>query len=264
VTVDLAARWDALRARAGLPPDREGFEDLERRWSEPHRRYHGLAHLRACLAALDACGERPADPAAAEIALWFHDAVYDTRAADNEERSADLLRAWAARTGFPAARAEAAASWVLATRHRPGEGAAGDGALVLDADLAILGEAPDAFADYERGVREEYAWVEEGVWRRERARVLRGLRAGPSLYRTRWFRDRYEEDARRNLAESLARLESPGSCPSCAVTVLDGSVAAPFCSPRCRSADLGRWFRGDYAVERPIRPGDVDPADDPS
>jgi predicted metal-dependent HD superfamily phosphohydrolase len=38
---------------------------------------------------LDSSGIVPEDPLSLELALWFHDAIYDTRARDNEARSAD-------------------------------------------------------------------------------------------------------------------------------------------------------------------------------
>lgn len=254
--MDLAARWEALVRAAGLPPDRAAGEDLLRRWSEPARRYHTLDHLRHCLEELDDVRALLEDPAAAELALWFHDAVYDPRGADNEERSALLFREWAARAGLERARAARIEEWILLTRHGAGE-AAGDAAFVLDADLAVLSLDPAAYAGYERRVREEYAWVEEAVFRRERARILRGFLGRPSIYRTERFRGRCEELARRNLADAVAVLEASPPCPRCGRPADPGSKHLPFCSDRCRLLDLGKWMREDYVVGRPLRPGDV-------
>jgi len=198
----------------------------------------------------------PEDPAAVELALWFHDAVYDPRGADNEERSAALFREWAARAGLERARAARIEEWILLTRH--GAGAAeGDAAFVLDIDLAVLSLDPEAYAGYERRVREEYAWVAEPVFRRERARILRGFLGRPAIYRTEGFRRRCEDLARRNLADAVAALEAPLPCPRCGKPADPGSKHLPFCSDRCRLVDLGRWMREDYVVERPLRPGDV-------
>lgn len=36
----------------------------------------------------------------------------------------------------------------------------------------------------------------------------------------------------------------------------DGPLPAlyPFCSPRCKLVDLGKWLRGDYAITRDLTP----------
>jgi endogenous inhibitor of DNA gyrase (YacG/DUF329 family) len=41
---------------------------------------------------------------------------------------------------------------------------------------------------------------------------------------------------------------------------LHASSAPPFCSPRCRRADLGRWFNEDYAMPIPRDEDDPDEA----
>ena len=49
---------------------------------------------------------------------------------------------------------------------------------------------------------------------------------------------------------------SEARCPTCKGPVAPGAKHRPFCCDRCRLADLGRWFRGDYVVSRPLRPDD--------
>jgi predicted metal-dependent HD superfamily phosphohydrolase len=58
-----------------VPGDALAAELLARR--EPQRRYHTLQHLRECLGHLEAVLDQVPDPAAIELALWFHDAVYE-------------------------------------------------------------------------------------------------------------------------------------------------------------------------------------------
>ena len=207
--MSLAARFDALARRLGATA---GVADLHAAlaaaWAEPHRVYHTTQHLTDCLAELDGAPPRGADVAAVEAALWFHDAVYDTRAGDNEARSAE----WAGRAleaaGVPAAVAAEVARLVLLTRHAaiPDDPS---GRLLCDVDLAVLGRAPAGYDEFERRIRAEYAWVPEPVFRSERARVLRRLLARDPLYATPHFRRRYEAAARANLTRALARLGSP-------------------------------------------------------
>ena len=140
-----------------------------------------------------------------QLALWFHDAIYDTRAQDNEERSAiwaaDSLRGAGVREDV-AARVHAL---VMVTKHAAVPSGA-DAELLVDVDLSILGAPEARFAEYERQVRREYAWVPEDAFRRARARVLESFLARPRIYSTRWFERRLEERARANLARSIAEL----------------------------------------------------------
>jgi predicted metal-dependent HD superfamily phosphohydrolase len=193
----LGARGDASQAAA----------DLLRRWAEPDRAYHNLDHLRHCLARLDdvTVVGAGADPDLVEAALWFHDAVYDARSADNEARSAELAREALAMLGVPDETARRVAALVLLTRHRepPTEP---EGRLLCDIDLSILGESADDFERYDQAIRREYAWVPDPIYRRERAAVLRGLLERQPLYATPHLRERYEQPARANLQRALARL----------------------------------------------------------
>ncbi len=59
------------------------------RYDEPHRRYHTWTHIEACFAARRELTEDAS--AAIDLALLFHDAIYDPLAHDNEEKSAELL-----------------------------------------------------------------------------------------------------------------------------------------------------------------------------
>jgi predicted metal-dependent HD superfamily phosphohydrolase len=178
------------------------LEVLARCYAEPQRAYHNAEHLEECLAWWDASGCTAARSAELELALFFHDAVYDPRATDNEARSALLLRSLAATADSEAvARIEAL---VLSTaRH---DVAVGDAALLSDIDLSILGAPPARYARFERAIRQEYAHVDDASYARGRARVLRGFLERLGIYRTPFFGARLEAQARNNLAHALASL----------------------------------------------------------
>ena len=189
------------RSRAEGDPS-AAWSDLECRWSEPHRAYHSLAHLAHCLDELDGGRDLAGDAIAVELALWCHDAVYDTHASDNEHRSAALAGEFARSMGLPDTTRERAARLVLATRHDVTP-SPGDEALVVDIDLAILGQPPERFDEYERGIRAEYAWVPRPLFDLKRRAILRAFLERPSIYATERFRARYEASARANLRRSL-------------------------------------------------------------
>jgi predicted metal-dependent HD superfamily phosphohydrolase len=186
---------------------RSAFAELDRRYGDPRRRYHGWDHVQACLRELDRMRRSFADPAAAELALWFHDAVYDPRAQDNEEASARLAAEWAVRLGMAEPSVRAVRRFVLSTRHATLEkGPAGDEALLADIDLAVLGRPSRQYRSYARRIRSEYAWMPEPEYRAGRAALLAAFLRRPSLYRSAAFRRRYERRARRNLRREIRYL----------------------------------------------------------
>ncbi len=181
-----------------LWPDERPFLDLAARYSESHRAYHTLQHIEECLREFDASRHLAKDPVAVELAIWFHDAVYDTKAHDNEEKSAELVRA----LRLPADREARIAAMILATKHAA-IGDDPDVRLLTDIDLAILGAPPARFTEYESQIRQEYSWVPEMFFAAKRAEILRGFLARPRIYGSDFFRDRLEAKARENLSGTL-------------------------------------------------------------
>ena len=49
-------------------------------------------------------------------------------------------------------------------------------------------------------------------------------------------------------------------CPSCdrVVEVKPPDAFRPFCSARCRAADLGKWLDGGYRIGSPVAEEDLD------
>ena len=193
--------WSSLE----LDPPPDLFALLLERYRELHRHYHVLAHVLDCLGKADASRPIQRRPAAVDLALWFHDAVYDTHRSDNEERSAELAAEHLSGV-LPEDFVADVRELVLATRHRAGPAPSGDAAVVADVDLTILGESPDRFAAYQAAIRRENSWVPSFLYRRRRARFLAGFLARERIFATDWFHDRFEAAARRNLARALGDL----------------------------------------------------------
>ena len=176
------------------------------------RHYHGLSHIEALLALAREYRRALVDPEAVEAAIWFHDAVYDSRAKDNEAQSAALAREKlggrtdAGQLERIVAMIEATATHQLPESTDPD--AVRDAALFLDMDLSVLGAPPEIFAEYERAVRQEYAWVPEPAWIAGRSAVLKNFLARASVFHTPEFRTRFEAQARTNMERSLATLEA--------------------------------------------------------
>jgi len=181
--------------------------ELEAAYAEPHRRYHDRRHIEHCLALLDdqedlTDGERRA----LTWALWWHDAVYDPTASDNEARSAERAKAALREAGASLHEREEVARLIRLTQGHAVEEGDRLGELMVSIDLAVLGATPAAYDAYARDVRAEYAHLPDEMWRLGRAQVLQHFLAAPVIFPDPGFRARLEAQARGNLARELASL----------------------------------------------------------
>lgn len=205
---DLADRFAALCS--GDPREPELLREIAARYAEPHRAYHGLAHLDA-LARLYAQVEHVehgpgwVHKAEVKLAILFHDVIYEPGRSDNEARSAALAGELLA--GWPVD-VERIQAMINATAAHDRIDTTGDPDLAhfLDADMAILGAPPDVYDNYIRGVQREFARVPAAMFRIGRRAFVSTQLARVSLFHTPFFRDRYEQQARANLKRELANL----------------------------------------------------------
>ncbi|KAK0747052.1 hypothetical protein B0T18DRAFT_413013 [Schizothecium vesticola] len=187
-------------------------------YTSPTRHYHSLSHVHALLALLAAHRAAFADPDVVEAAVWFHDAVYNSRDKPpaNEAASAELAVEHLRAAGVEEGRVERVRVMILATAAHVvptaeelgsgGEGAVRDTEMFLDMDLSVLGAEEEEFDEYERGVRKEYEWVDEEGWRKGRGEVLKRFLARERIFYSELFWGLLEERARGNLERAVARL----------------------------------------------------------
>lgn len=199
-------QWLALWSRIGATGDgRSVWNELEHRYREPHRAYHNFDHIGHCLAEFEAVRSLAESPDAVELAIWFHDAIYDTHARDNEEQSARLAAQFLDEAGVGPTLVSLVVSLILATKHVASPASAEAG-LIADIDLAILGQPRERYARFEDEIRREYAWVAPADFAAGRSAILRRFLARHSIFSTPSFRNRYEAQARSNLEWALSRL----------------------------------------------------------
>ncbi|HEV8629944.1 MAG TPA: N-methyl-D-aspartate receptor NMDAR2C subunit [Thermoanaerobaculia bacterium] len=175
------------------------------RYGERHRAYHNLNHVLDCLDRAAAVRSRLVAPGPVELALWYHDAIYDPYRSDNEERSAALAVEESTELAFPQPVIDAVASLILATKHQ-GRPVDADCRYLVDIDLAILAAPEAAYDAYERAIRREYRWVPGPLYRSKRREVLRSFLERERIYATDWFAGRFEAAARANLAKAVSEL----------------------------------------------------------
>jgi len=194
-----------------LEPGRALISGLKARYAEPQRHYHTWAHIEALLGHFEDIQNQLHDPTAVRWALYWHDAIYDPQASDNEDKSADLLREEAS-PELAAEQLERADCIIRATKSHQlpaGLGAqdASDLSLFLDIDLSILGASRSVFDRYESQIREEYSFVPTDIYCQARGGILKGFLTRDRLYFSDHYHALWETTARENLQRSVARLE---------------------------------------------------------
>ena len=182
------------------------------RYSEPHRHYHTLDHIVACIENFRGLCAKPLSERAiedVELALFFHDVCYNTHAHDNEERSALMLLGCGASMGLNLDRLDYCADMVRATNHGKHVELYDDPTKwVLDMDLHSLGATPEVFIKMCLGIRQEYSWVPEDAYKAGRAKVMQSFLDRHFIYGTQECRDKWEEQARINIAGEIRRMQS--------------------------------------------------------
>lgn len=206
---EILTPWAWLLACKDLETSGTCLELLSRlrtAYAEPHRAYHTWAHIEEGLLVLRDLLPSAQRPGELLMAWFFHDAIYDPRAQDNEELSAAWAQEELRSSGVGPAAARRVADLVLATRHARAEALpCADAALLLDADLAILGAPPERYAQFEAQIRQEYAWVSQEAYCQGRRAVLLGFAARVPLYHSALMAGR-QAQARRNLEAAAAGL----------------------------------------------------------
>ena len=206
-------RWSHLWSQLGSAPPHGLFDELVARYSEKHRHYHTLQHLDECLRSLDDVAPLAVHAPEIGLALWFHDAVYDSHTQNNEELSAKWARSIAVAAALPSESCariynliQVTASHSLPTTH--------DEALLIDIDLSILGASPERFEEYEQGIRSEYSWVPKPIFTAKRRSILEQFLQRETIFHTQYFIERYERQARVNLRQRQSRQLSPLGLPT--------------------------------------------------
>jgi predicted metal-dependent HD superfamily phosphohydrolase len=183
------------------------------RYGENGRFYHNLAHIQHVLSHIQPCLAQARNPAALQLAAWFHDAVYDPQRHDNEAQSAAYARRVLVDLGLAEADIEEVARLIgLTAGHKTAVSAGSaqavsdtDGHILIDADLAILAAEPAQYDAYAAAIRREYAHVPDAAYRQGRAQALRQFSERPFLYHLPAHRH-WEAAAQANLRRELSAL----------------------------------------------------------
>ncbi|MGR0303912.1 HD domain-containing protein [Acinetobacter beijerinckii] len=197
----LEKSWFELHQYYHFSEPQKVFNKLIAAYSEKQRAYHTLQHLYECLVLVETIRADLNDEHAVVLALWFHDAVYDPQAKDNELKSAELFEQYLAQD-LPNDIVQKIKRWIVATQKHASTDEL-DLQFLLDIDLAILAASPERFAQYEQQIQQEYAWVDPDVYSIKRKEVLVHFYKTEPLYQTEYFQKNFEQRAKDNLKNLL-------------------------------------------------------------
>jgi predicted metal-dependent HD superfamily phosphohydrolase len=206
----LRRRWDALFREydADKGDVEELYQQLVRLYSAGGRAYHNLSHIRSLLDLSDTFRDRIQNYQALSFAIWFHDAIYNTRKKDNEELSAKFAVKSIGRFKVSVDTLALICEMILATREHQNQGSSEDIDLFLDLDLSILGSEEQVYRCYAQAIRKEYWWAPGFLYNERRKKVLMSFLERESIYLTREMVDRFEEQARRNIRREIESLSN--------------------------------------------------------
>lgn len=197
----------------GAPPEviSQAGDALLACYAEPHRRYHTLEHLGEVLAMVGDLVDLAREPAAVELAAWFHDVIYDPRAAPgvNEDASARSAAEVLSAVGVSEAVIAHVRRLISITASHSVERGDIDAAVLSDADLWILGAPRTRYGRYVQDVRAEYGWLTDAAWVEGRSAVVAGFLDRPRLFATDRAHFALTAGARGNMAWELSTLLGP-------------------------------------------------------
>jgi len=187
----------------GSSPDTTSklWQEIERQYSDPSRHYHTLLHLQNLISELQPVQSTFKTWNVVVFAVVYHDIIYKVSKSNNEEKSAELAVKRLGEIAVPEDSVDRCKKFILATKRHQQVDDEID--LFTDADLAILGSSPDSYRTYTNQIRKEYSIYPDLLYKPGRKKVLLHFLGMQTIYKTSFFIEKYEEQARRNLENEL-------------------------------------------------------------
>lgn len=204
------SRWCALMDSLSFEKNISTYEKLLQAYSESHRHYHNVEHIKACLIHFDQSNFSQPNLLAKnyseiELALWFHDAVYSTFSSSNEKDSAEWAKEFLIANNASSLLLNNVDRLIMATLHDFSPSAT-DEMLLVDIDLSILGSDAKTYQTFEENIRREYRFVPSVLYRKKRKEILNNFLERKRIYSTDFFYKKLEKQAKQNLKNAISSL----------------------------------------------------------
>ncbi|MEE8364317.1 MAG: hypothetical protein V3R76_00900 [Gammaproteobacteria bacterium] len=169
-------------------------------YNEPQRYYHTLDHIEHCLSLFDKISSKLQSPHALELAIWFHDVVYQPGATNNEQLSADQFMQ-TTKNRFDDSLRNTVYQHIMATLHLHSEMTHADTKYMVDIDLSSFGLPWPEFIHDSENLRREMAHLSNADYCRKQSAFQQALMDRPRFFRSDYFYQNYESQARQNLSD---------------------------------------------------------------
>jgi predicted metal-dependent HD superfamily phosphohydrolase len=199
-------RWRQLMTYFKISNDFKMYENITRAYTEPHRHYHTLEHINQMLNLFDLTKSTARKTEELELAIIFHDLVYEIPSTQNELMSAKITMKFLQNCGVQESVIDRIFKLILSTRHDI-ELHDHDQQLLSDIDLSILGQESNIFEDYESKIRKEFQYIPKDIYIKGRIKVLNHFLQKSQIYHTEYFAQNYEHRSRINIKNSIHKLK---------------------------------------------------------
>ncbi|SEM43299.1 Predicted metal-dependent phosphohydrolase, HD superfamily [Chryseobacterium taichungense] len=177
--------------------------EIEKKYSEKGRHYHNFEHLQNMFIELSEVTPTITDLTAITFSVFYHDVIYNVSSKTNEEKSAEFARKHLRKLCTDTDLAEKVSQQIIATKLHVSEDS--DTNYLLDADLSVLGQKSEKYIEYTQKIRKEYSIYPDLLYKPGRKKVLHHFLESESIFKTNYFREKYEDQARKNI---LLEIES--------------------------------------------------------
>jgi predicted metal-dependent HD superfamily phosphohydrolase len=178
------------------------WKEIEQSYSQKSRKYHTLIHLENMILELEEVKDKISDYDSLVFSIFYHDIIYKATSKDNEGKSAETAKIRLEKLNIPNDKIIRIYNQILATKsHKKSEDS--DTNFLLDADLAILGQDWKIYENYTQQIRKEYSIYPDFMYKPGRKKVLIHFLEFEEMFKTDYFKEKYEENARENIQKEL-------------------------------------------------------------
>jgi predicted metal-dependent HD superfamily phosphohydrolase len=184
----------------------EHWTEIEKSYLNKKRFYHNLTHLENLYLQLSEVKGEIENWDCILFSLFYHDVIYNSLKSDNEERSAVLAECRMKEVSVPQDLIDLRKKQILATKYHV-KATEKDTNYFTDADLSIIGQPFEVYQEYFKAVRKEYSIFPDVVYKPGRKKVLNHFLAMERIFKTDFFYQKFEGQAKENLQMELSLLK---------------------------------------------------------
>lgn len=179
--------------------------EIEKKYSEKERHYHNLNHLENMFSELKLVKDEIQNFNNISFSVFYHDVIYDASSKLNEEKSAEFAKLRLEKLDLNKTDIEEISKQILTTKsHQKSEN--NDINYLLDADLSILGKDIESYIKYTQQIRKEYSIYPDLLYKPGRKKVLQHFLELESIFKTEYFSEKHEIQARKNIEFEIGQL----------------------------------------------------------